>query len=335
MARALRIAAALDVLVGVVAVLAPTAPFSWAGLEAPLYPALMQGMGLFLVAGGVGLGLAAKDPFRLSAMVLAGLVGKVLVTLGFVLAASGGGLPWALGPLVLAVGPAWWVPFGLILRSASQARREDDTPPVLPLDLALSLYRDREGVDLLDASRQKPQFLVFLRHFGCTFCREAISDLSAIRDQLRAAGARLVVVHMSSEQEARDLFHNSGLDDVTAISDPERVLYRAFALRRGSPTQLLGWSVWKRGWEAGVKQGHGIGWLRGDAAQMPGAFVVSQGRVVGQFIHETAADRPDYVDIAAGGVDQAEFQDGLEKDGLGVGFQERLREMLTSEASRN
>ena len=84
-----------------------------------------------------------------------------------------------------------------------------------------------------------------------------------------------------------------------------------------------------------MKQGHGIGWLRGDAAQMPGAFVVSQGRVVGQFIHAPAADRPDYVDIAAGGVDQAEFQDGLEKDGLGGGVQERLREMLTSEASRN
>lgn len=336
MASALRGAAALDVLVGVLAIVAPAAPFSWAGAEAPGYPALVQGLGLFLVAGGFGLLLAAKHPFRLAPLVRASLLAKVLVPLGFVLAASTGQLPWGMGVLALAFGPVWWVPFGLIVRGASEAEREESTPPVLPLDLALSLYRDREGVDLLEASRQKPQFLVFLRHFGCTFCREAISDLSEIRDQLRAAGTRLVVVHMSSEEEARELFVRSGLDEVTAISDPERVLYRAFALRRGSPAQLMGWSVWKRGWEAGVKQGHGIGWLRGDAAQMPGAFVVSRGRVVGQFIHETAADRPDYVDVAAGGVDQAEFQDGLEQDGLGVGFQERLRELLTSDStSRN
>ena len=136
---------------------------------------------------------------------------------------------------------------------------------------------------------------------------------------------------MSSDGEARERFSRNGLEEVTAVSDPDRVLYRAFALRRGKPAQLFGWSVWKRGWEAGVKQGHGIGWLRGDAAQMPGAFVVSRGKVVAQFIHESAADRPDYVVLAEEGADQAQFQSGLEDDGIGLGFQDRLRQALSSE----
>ncbi|MEM6672480.1 MAG: SelL-related redox protein [Planctomycetota bacterium] len=330
--RVLLLAAIVDVVGGVLLAFAPTAPFAWAGLEVPRYPAVLQGLGIAIAAFGLGLALAARHPYRHWPLVVAALVAKVLLPVVFAVAASGGQLPWALGLAVLAYGPIWWVPFGLILRSASKAHRVDQTPPVLPLDLALSLYKDEDGTDLLQASKEQPQFLVFLRHFGCTFCRQALADLGTINDQLRAAGTRLVLVHMSTEDEACSMFGQYGLSEVTGISDPDRVLYRAFALRRGTPAQLLGWSIWKRGWEAGVKQGHGIGWLRGDAAQMPGAFVVSQGQVVAQFIHETAADRPDYVDVAAEGVDSAVFQENLEHDGLGVGFQERLRELLTSDA---
>ncbi|MEM7205288.1 MAG: SelL-related redox protein [Planctomycetota bacterium] len=333
MARVLLLAAAFDVLGGVLVVLAPAAPLAWAGRQPPVYPEVWQCLGLIIGVYGLGYALTARHPFRLWPMVLVGLLGKVLVTFGFVWAASRGRLPWELGLLVLALGPIWWVPFGLILRGASRAHRSEQTPPVLPLDMALSLYQDPEGTDLLEASRRQPQFLVFLRHFGCTFCREALADLAAINERLRAAGTRLVLVHMSTENEARDLFNKYGLQEVTGISDPDRVLYRAFALRRGSPTQLLGWSVWKRGWEAGVRQGHGIGWLRGDAAQMPGAFVVSRGHVVAQFIHETAADRPDYVVVAEQGADQAEFQESLEAEGVGLGFQDRLRQALSSEAT--
>ena len=65
---------------------------------------------------------------------------------------------------------------------------------------------------------------------------------------------------------------------------------------------------------------------------MPGAFVVSHGQVVAQFVHETAADRPDYVDLATEGADGTKFQEDLEKEGVGVGFQDRLRQVLSSEA---
>ncbi|MEM8712575.1 MAG: SelL-related redox protein, partial [Planctomycetota bacterium] len=333
MARVLLLAAVSHVVFALWVVLEPTALFSWVGLQAPTYPGLVQALGVLLGAFGVTYALAARAPQRLWFVVLTGLIYKVLLPVGALVAASRGQVPWTFGWTVLALGAIWWVPFGSLLASVRRTRRADAAPPVLPLDLALSLYKDEEGIDLLEASKGQPQFLVFLRHFGCTFCREALSDLSEIQERLRAAGARLVLVHMASESEARGMFDQHGVSDVTAISDPDRILYRAFALRRGSPAQLMGWSVWKRGWEAGVKQGHGIGWLRGDAAQMPGAFVVCQGRVVAQFIHETAADRPDYAVIVEDGVDQAGFEEELEQDGLGAGFRDQLRQLLTSESS--
>lgn len=331
MGRTLTLAAAFDVIVGALAALWPAAPLGWAGLEPPSHPEVWRCLGLLIAIQGLGHALAARLPFQRWPVVLVGLLAKVVLPAGLVWVASRGAPTWHIFALAVALGPVWWVPFALILRGAAAQHRADQKPPVLPLDMALSFYRDEHGTDLLEASNAQPQFLVFLRHFGCTFCREALADLASIDERLRATGSRLVLVHMSGEQEARALFDGYGLAGVTAVSDPDRVLYRAFALRRGSPTQLLGWSVWKRGWEAGVKQGHGIGWLRGDAAQMPGAFVVSRGRVVAQFIHETAADRPDYVVVARQGTDEAEFQEELEKEGVGRGFQDRLRRALASD----
>jgi hypothetical protein len=48
---------------------------------------------------------------------------------------------------------------------------------------------------------------------------------------------------------------------------------------------------------AGLK-GHGIGTLEGDGFQMPGAFVIHHDHVLRAYRHRTAADRPDYVELA-------------------------------------
>lgn len=334
MSLALYAAAAADLVGGALLVFLPGTVMGWAGLEGAGAGVALQGLGLLLMIQGLGLSLAGRRPLDLWPIALVGLLAKVVVPVGFAVAASGGRLAWDVWPLVLAIGPVWWLPLAAILRGVNRERISALAPPVLPLDMALSLYRDADGVDLLEASRTQPQFLVFLRHFGCTFCREALDDLGSINERLTEIGARLVLVHMSEEQEACDTFGRYGVADVTAVSDPDRVLYRAFSLRRGRPAQLMGWTVWKRGFEAGVKGGHGIGWLRGDAAQMPGAFVVSRGRVVAQFIHESAADRPDYVELAADGVDEAELQGELELDGTGAGFKDELRQLLASDVAK-
>ncbi len=68
-------------------------------------------------------------------------------------------------------------------------------------------------------------------------------------------------------------------------------------LRRGRFAQLLGLSVWWRGFTS-LLAGHHPGALDGDGTQMPGVFLLHHGRVVRSFIHADVADRPDYVNLS-------------------------------------
>ncbi len=159
-----------------------------------------------------------------------------------------------------------------------------------------------EGRSLLELSRGGRLLIVFLRHSGCTFCREALADLRDRRGEIEGSraggtGARIVLVHQGTEDSGRAFFARYGLDDVSRVADPDRDLYRAFDLRRGSLGQLFGPKVIARGIAAALR-GHGVGKLEGDGFQMPGTFVVEDGRVLAGRAHETAADRPDYVQMA-------------------------------------
>ena len=69
---------------------------------------------------------------------------------------------------------------------------------------------------------QRTVFLVFLRHFGCTFCREAVAELSRkSAAPLKPRGAALAFVHLGTEEKARWFFTRYGLLDVARFSDPQ------------------------------------------------------------------------------------------------------------------
>ena len=147
---------------------------------------------------------------------------------------------------------------------------------------------------LQQLSATKPVLIVFLRHAGCTFCREALADLQQRRAAIEAQGAWLALVHMISDDAAGEFFRQYQLDDVPRFSDPEKVLYQAFELKRGSLWQLLGASVWARGIKAFIA-GHGIGRVQGDPFQLPGAFLLDNGKIVHAYHSSDSAGRPDYV----------------------------------------
>lgn len=163
----------------------------------------------------------------------------------------------------------------------------------------LKRYRTQDGDTLLSLSVRSPLLMVFLRHSGCTFCREALADIAKQRDEIESDGTRIVLVHMTTDEEVSEVFGRYGLERLQRISDPQRELYRAFELESGSLRQLLHWRVWWRGFVAGLLKRHGAGRLRGDGRQMPGVFLVSNGVVVKSFRHRTAADRPDYASYTA------------------------------------
>ena len=167
-------------------------------------------------------------------------------------------------------------------------------------DMASTLqkFRSQDGRTLLEHSRESPLLVVFLRHLGCTFCREACSDLAEQRDRIETAGARIVLVGMTPDAALSKFCTRYGLADVLRVSDPSAELYEAFELKRGTLGQLFGLRVWVRGFVAGVLRGHWVGRLQGDGFRMPGAFLVKDGGIVRAYRHLTAADRPDYCALA-------------------------------------
>jgi peroxiredoxin len=161
-----------------------------------------------------------------------------------------------------------------------------------------ALHRtSHDGIPLGELA-QKPLLLVFLRHFGCTFCREALSDLSVLKESLEVDKCSLALVHMSEEERAERYFSDYGVGFAHFFSDPERSLYRSFNLQRGKLSQLFSLQEWLRGFDAGILKGHLAGlWPEGDGLQMPGVFFLENKKVVRSFIHKSASEVPNYSDL--------------------------------------
>ena len=298
MKRVLQFAAAYNVAWGAMVIAAPLLLFRWAGMEEPRYPQIWQCVGMIVGVYGIGYWLAASDPFRHWPIVVVGLIGKVLGPIGFLQAALAAELPWAWGATIVTNDLVWWAPFSLILYAAFQANT--DTSHGVPFSRfaqAITDIRSHRNASLLEISTDSPTLIIFLRHAGCTFCREALSDLQEHRRQIESAGTAIAIVHMGDPMDGTLMLEKYGLGGVHRFSDPSCILYRAFGLGRGEFTQLFSPKTATRGIQA-LLQGHGIGRLQGDGFRMPGTFTMIQGKIVEAHRSESAADIPNYVAMA-------------------------------------
>ena len=165
--------------------------------------------------------------------------------------------------------------------------------------MGIDSRRDRLKIDLPEDSplrglAGRPTLVVLLRSFGCTFCREAMADVSAIKHAIHDAGANIAFVHAASSIDAAPWFAKYGLDDVMTISDPDRAHYKAFGLGQASAAALIAPAVWARGAVCALSHGFGVqtsAMLR----QLPGVFLVQGDRILNEYRHRSNADRPDYL----------------------------------------
>lgn len=282
---------------GAVVIAFPNALFDLVGAERMRYPEIWQCVGMIVGVYGIAYLLAARAPRVHWPIVLVGLLGKIFGPIGFAVALVEGTFPPAFGLTILTNDLLWWIPFSLILWDAARSRGELPTGPIPGLDTALRTSTNQFGRTLEAVTNESPTVLVLTRHSGCTFCREALRDLADRREEIVKRGYGMAVVTMSEAPENEHMAIEFGLTDASWIADPERVLYRALDLRRGSFLQLFGPVVFFRGLAAALK-GNGIGPLGGDGFQMPGAFVLHHGRVVREFRHARASDRPDFSSLA-------------------------------------
>jgi hypothetical protein len=87
-------------------------------------------------------------------------------------------------------------------------------------------YTSQGGETLASLTANREVFLVFLRHFGCTFCREALADIA----EKRAAAQRW----RSSIWEAKKKRNGSS-------SHMDCWTFRGSAIHKDSFTRSLGW----------------------------------------------------------------------------------------------
>jgi len=163
----------------------------------------------------------------------------------------------------------------------------------------LASIRTESGATLLALAEASPVLLIFLRHFGCSFCRMTISQIGELQAELRVRGVRPVFVHLGTSEIAKAHFDFYGLSDVERINDPGAAIYRSpvFGLGRQSPWwQLVNPVVWF-GWLKGTIFKFGIGKIQGDGSQMPGVFFLKGPKIVRKFLYRNISDQPRWLKL--------------------------------------
>ena len=148
---------------------------------------------------------------------------------------------------------------------------------------------------LADQLDPRGTLLVFLRHFGCVFCRETVGDLRAVAEK-DLAFPKVLFFYQGSPTEGR-VFMRRYWPGAAAVSDPEKRFYEAFGLERGGLREMFGPPVWRARSRARAK-GHSNGQRSGDIWMMPGAFLLRGERLVWSHEYQHAADHPDFAGIA-------------------------------------
>ncbi|MEB3207049.1 MAG: peroxiredoxin-like family protein [Vampirovibrionales bacterium] len=295
MSQVLLLAALYNILWGAWTVFFPDSWFDLTAATRPNYPQLWQCIGMIVGVYGIGYAAASLNPFRYWPVVLVGLLGKIFGPMGFVWALAGGVFPPAFGLTILTNDLIWWLPFGLILLATYRQFMSETILPDSPEQLAKRLQHvqvalpDGQQRILAHLSENTPVLMLFLRHAGCIFCKEALFDLSQSLSRLNAAGIETVVIMMSDMPRMQQLMADYPLAGVFALSDPERHVYKAFGLGRGGVGQLFSWTVIKRGLAAAL-HGHQQGMLEGDGFQMPGAVLLKNSQLVSQWVFQNAAE---------------------------------------------
>ena len=122
----LKLAAFYNIIWGAWIVLFPLHLFQLVGMKAPLYPEIWQCVGMIVGVYGIGYYIASKNPETHWPIVLVGLIGKVLGPIGFLNALILERFSPLFGWVILTNDLIWWVPFGHILWSYWNKRKNEN-----------------------------------------------------------------------------------------------------------------------------------------------------------------------------------------------------------------
>ncbi len=298
----LLLAGIYGVLWGISAIFFPTIWFHIASLPHPNYPELFQTLGLFEFALGIAYILASTNPIRNWQIVLVGFIIKTCMVLGFFYFYYFKNEPKIIFQMILTNDIIWLLPFLLILYNTYKHEELLDNELIFLQNNAdenfLELYTTNKGNNLAELSYENTVLLIFLRHFGCTFCKNTLDKINQIKSEVHKKDIKIVLVNMSSETIAEKHLQNFNLQDLDYVADEESLLYKAFQLNRGKFFQLFGLKVFIKGiylWfskKAFISSAEGA-----DMYQMPGIFILKSGKIQNKFLYNSVADEPPLLEL--------------------------------------
>jgi len=150
-------------------------------------------------------------------------------------------------------------------------------------------------VRLGDLWQRRAAVVVWLRHFGCVYCREQVAEMRDAAADIQRLGASLIFVGNGGPRHAK-AFRAHFAPDSLVLTDPKLTSYRAIGARQGL-LKTLGPQTWGsalRAWRRGARQSA----VQGHPFQQGGVLVMAPGdRVAYEYLSRAAGDHPAVADV--------------------------------------
>ncbi|RAP25942.1 hypothetical protein DID74_02680, partial [Candidatus Marinamargulisbacteria bacterium SCGC AG-333-B06] len=193
----LTIAGIYNIFWGVSVVFFPNLYFSEFGLSIPSYPIIWQFIGFFVMVYGVGYLIASLNPVRFWPFIFIGFLIKLFLLISFFIAVLNDYHLLNFWVFILFNSVIWLIPFLLILRLVYSLKLARENFNVPSFEEAIQIFKTNHGQSLYELSQEKKVLVVFLRHFGCVFCRQLLHIVETNYSYLRDNGVVPVLVYMA------------------------------------------------------------------------------------------------------------------------------------------
>jgi peroxiredoxin len=275
-----RIAAVYHFLIGFFIVFFPKTIFLWLQIEPPNYLFIWQSLGVIVSVYGVAYYLCSYNLLKHYPIILIGLLSNFGITIAFIVSFIAGHVNASFFWIIFTNDMIWFVPYAFIW--AYLFKEFQNTSMYLDLKKEEALHNfflHDTGESIQEISEQQPVLMIFLRHFGCSFCRELMQELSENRMQLWQKNYKAIIVHMSSDKEALDFLKQYNLEDFSQISDPTCALYESFGIKRATYGEAFHFKSW---WKAFLLMSKGVfvGELSGDGFRKAATAVIYKGELL-------------------------------------------------------
>ena len=294
----LKVAGLYNLVFGIGVILFPSLLFDLCNIAQPRYPEIWQCVGMIVGVYGIGYLIAASNPHRHWPIILVGLLGKLFGPIGFLYSAVNGVLPWSFGILIFFNDLIWWFPFGKILAETFRDFNLSESPEEKEFHQVAATAQSLQGRTMTELSWRQPTLFIFLRHFGCTFCRETLDILAKQREQIEKLGLSIAIVHMGDEDEGTNVLERYDLRCVEVFNDPSCEIYRACGIGRATYRDIFNLKNMGKAFSTALLRNYGIGKIAGDVFRLSGAAVIHQGKIIGDSKPTIPSDRLEFFHLA-------------------------------------